>query len=85
MFAVAGTGNAVTTVFRGTTSTGRISTATCLASWREQWKKRGSTSWRFTSVITRASSSTLVRQSLPSRSGSTTSGKRATRRVATWR
>ena len=75
----------VTTVLRGTTSSGKISTATCFASCRETWKNRGRTSCRLASVITRASSITLVRQSLPSLIGSTTSGNRATRRVATWR
>jgi hypothetical protein len=79
------TGASVTTVLRGTTSTGRISTATCSASCRERWKKRGSTSCRFASVITRASTITVVRHNLPSRMGSTTSGNRTTSRVATCR
>ncbi len=78
-------GASVTTVLRGTTSTGRISTATCSASWRERPKKRGSTSCRFASVITRASTITVVRHNRPSRMGFTTSGNRATSRVATWR
>ena len=78
-------GATVTTVLRGTTSAGRISTATCSASCRDTPKKRGRTSCRFASVITRASTITVVRHNLPSRTGSTTSGNRATSRVATWR
>jgi hypothetical protein len=79
------TGTSVTTVLRGTTSRGAISAATCFASARERWKKRGSTSARFSTVITRASSTTVVRQRRPSRIGSTTSGNRWTRRTATCR
>jgi hypothetical protein len=75
----------VTTVLRGTSSTGRISTATCSASCRDRWKNRGSTSYRFASVVTRASTITVVRHNRPSRSGSTISGNRMTSRVATWR
>jgi hypothetical protein len=81
----AGIRTPVTTVLRGTTSTGRISTATCSASCRERPKNRGSTSARFSSVSTRASTTTVVRHSRPSRIGSTMSGNRATSRVATWR
>jgi hypothetical protein len=44
--------------------------ASCL----EAWKKRATTSPRFSGVRTFASSTTLVRQSWPDRSGSTTSG-----------
>jgi hypothetical protein len=78
-------GASVTTVLRGTTSTGRISTATCSASWRESPKKRGSTSCRFASVITRATRITVERQRRPSRRGSRISGNRPTSRAATWR
>ncbi len=78
-------GASVTTVLRGTTSTGRISTATCSASWRERPKKRGSTSFRFASVITRESTITVVKHRRPSRMASTISGNRTTSRVATWR
>jgi hypothetical protein len=83
--ATAGTGASVITVLLGTTSTGRISAATCLASWRERWKNLGSTSCRFSCVSTLASSMTQVMYSRPSRSGSTISGNRSTRRVATCR
>ena len=75
----------MTTALRGTTAAGRISTATSLASCFEQWKNRGSTSTRFSSVMTRASSTTLVMQRRPSRSGSTTSGNLATNLAATFR
>jgi hypothetical protein len=72
----------VTTVRTGTTSAGRISAATCFASWRDLSKNLGRTSARFSSVITRASSTTLDMQSRPSRRGSTASGNLSTSRVA---
>jgi hypothetical protein len=75
----------VTTVRTGTTSAGRIVATTSFASSRDRWKNRGRISDRFSSVITLASSMTVVMQSLPSRTGSTTSGKRSTSRVATRR
>jgi hypothetical protein len=75
----------VTTVLRGTTAAGMISTATCCASCFEQWKNFGSTSARFASVMTFARGTMLERQGRPSRSGSTTSGNRATSRAATFR
>jgi hypothetical protein len=75
----------VTTVLRGTTAAGLISTATAFASCFEQWKNLGRTSARFRSVITSASCTTLVRHNRPSRSGSTTSGNFATSRAATFR
>jgi hypothetical protein len=61
-----------------------ISTATSLASCFEQWKNLGITSARFASVMTFASGTRLERHSRPSRSGSTTSGNRATSRDATF-
>ncbi|HET8734345.1 MAG TPA: hypothetical protein VFM45_11315 [Anaeromyxobacteraceae bacterium] len=75
----------VTTVLVGACSTGWISATTCFASWRDRWKNLGSTSPRFSSVITLASSMTLVMQSRPSRSGSSTSGNFRTRRAPTCR
>ncbi len=76
---------AVSTVLAGACSTGRISATTCFASWRDRWKNFGSTSSRFSSVSTFASSITLVMQRRPSRSGSITSGNFRTRRAPTWR
>ena len=73
----------VTTVLTGTTSAGRISAATCFASWRDLSKNLGRTSTRLSAVITLASSTTLDMQSLPSRRGSITSGNLSTSRVAT--
>jgi hypothetical protein len=74
-----------TTVRLGITAEGAISAATCLASWRESPKNRGRTSLRFSSVITRASSMTVVKQRRPSRTGSSTSGNCRSRREATIR
>jgi hypothetical protein len=70
----AGAETVVTTSRRGTDSAGRISAATAFASCLDAWKKRGSTSARFSDVMTLANSTTLVMHSLPSLSGSTTSG-----------
>ena len=75
----------MTTVLLGTASAGAISAAIAFASSRERWKNRGSTSCRFASVMTFASARMEERQSRPSRSGSTTSGNRATSRAATFR
>jgi hypothetical protein len=75
----------VTTVLFGTTSAGRNSAATCLASWRERPKNLGRTSCRFSSVITFATSMTVVVHNRPSRSGSTISGNRSTSLAATCR
>ncbi len=75
----------MTTVLLGTTAAGRISATSCFASWREQPKNLGSTSARFSSVITLESSLTTVMQSFPSRIGPSTSGKRRTRRAPTCR
>ena len=50
---------AVTTSRRGAASTGFISATTSIASRFERWKNRGSTSSRFSGVITFASSTTL--------------------------
>jgi hypothetical protein len=72
----------VTTVLTGTTAAGRISAATCFASWRDLAKNLGRTSDRFASLMTLASSMTLEMQSLPSRRGSITSGNLSTSRVA---
>ena len=69
----------------GTSAAGRISAATCFASCFEQWKNFGITSARFSLVITFASWMTLVMQSRPSRTGSTTSGNFWTSRAATCR
>ena len=55
----------MTTVLVGTTSAGMISAATCFASCFEQWKNLGSTSARFSSVITFASW-TMLGQAEPS-------------------
>ena len=78
-------GISVTTVLLGTTGAGRSSATSCFASWREQPKKRGSSSARFSSVITLESSLTTVMQSFPSRIGPSTSGKRRTIRAPTCR
>ena len=67
-------GTSVTIVLLGTSAAGRISATTCFASCFEQWKNLGITSARFSLVITFASWMTLVMQSRPSRTGSTTSG-----------
>ena len=75
----------VTTVLLGTTGAGRSSATSCFASWREHPKNRGSTSARFSSVITLESSLTTVMQSFPSRIGPSTSGKRRTIRAPTCR
>jgi hypothetical protein len=78
-------GTSVTTVLRGTTSAGSISATSCLASSREHPKNRGSTTSRFSSVMTLASSLTVVTHSRPSRIGSSTSGNRRIIRAPTWR
>ena len=75
----------VTTSRLGTTAPGRIAAATAFACRFDMWKNRGSTSPWFPGVITRASSTMLVMQSLPSRSGSTTSGNRWMSLAATLR
>jgi hypothetical protein len=75
----------VTTVLLGTSSTGRNVATSCFASWRERPKNMGSTSARFSSVITLASSLTVVTHNRPSRIGASTSGKRRTIRAPTWR
>jgi hypothetical protein len=75
----------VTTSRLGTTAAGRIAAATAFACRFDMWKNRGSTSPWFPGVITRASSTMLVMQSLPSRSGSTTSGNRWMSLAATLR
>ena len=75
----------VTTSRLGTTAAGRIAAATAFACRFDMWKNRGRASFRFSGVITRASSTMLVMQSLPSRSGSTTSGKRWMSLAATLR
>jgi hypothetical protein len=75
----------VTTVLLGTCSAGRSSATSCLASWRERPKNMGSTSARFSSVITLASSLTVVTQSRPSRTGPSISGKRRIIRAPTCR
>ena len=75
----------MTTSRLGITAAGRIAAATAFA-WRfDMWKKRGRVSSRFSGVITRANSTMLVMQSLPSRRGSTTSGKRWMSLAATLR
>jgi hypothetical protein len=56
-----------------------------MASLRDRWKNLGSTTCRFSGVNTFASSTTLVMQRRPSRSGSTTSGKRWTSCAAVFR
>ena len=78
-------GNSVTTSRLGTTAAGQISTATALASCFDRWKNSGMTSALFSGVMTLASWTTLVMQSLPARSGSTTSGNRWMRWAATFR
>ena len=75
----------MTTVLVGTTSAGRISATTCLASSFEQWKNFATTVARFSSVITLASCGTFEMQSRPSRRGSATSGNLPRSRDATWR
>jgi hypothetical protein len=74
-----------TTVRLGNTAEGAISAATSLASCRESPKNRGRTSSRFSAFITRASSTTVVRQRRPSRMGSSISGNFRSRREATIR
>ncbi|HET8725411.1 MAG TPA: hypothetical protein VFM53_14535 [Anaeromyxobacteraceae bacterium] len=69
----------------GTNRAGSISAATSLASWRERPKNRGSTSLRFSSVITRATSITVVKQRRPSLTASSTSGNLRTSRAPTIR
>ncbi len=64
----------VTTVPCGAASWGCNSAVTAFASRFDMWKKRGSTSRRFSGVMTFASSTTLVRHRRPSRRGSMTSG-----------
>jgi hypothetical protein len=83
--APAGDGTAVTTVLVGPCSTGRSSATSCFASWREHPKNRGRTSARFSSVITFASSLTVVMHNRPSRIGPSTSGNRRTSRAPTCR
>jgi hypothetical protein len=78
-------GSAVTISFLGTTSAGRSSTATALASCFDRPKNFGRTSALFPGVITLASSRTTVMQSFPDRSGSTTSGNLWTSCAATFR
>jgi hypothetical protein len=82
---VRATGAVVTTARIGRESTGDSSAEMAFASWREEWKKRGRTSARFSGVMTLASSTTLVMQSLPSWRGATTSGYRWTRSAAVFR
>jgi hypothetical protein len=78
-------GSSITTSRLGITAAGRMSMATTFASRFDRWKNLGITSARFSGVITRASSTTLVMQSRPSRSGSTTSGNCCTSWAATLR
>jgi hypothetical protein len=78
-------GISVTTVLVGTCSAGRSLATSCLASWRERPKNMGSTSARFSSVMTLANSLTVVMQSLPARIGPSTSGKRRIIRAPTCR
>jgi hypothetical protein len=78
-------GTSVTIVLRATCSIGRSLATSCFASWRERPKNMGNTSARFSSVITLASSLTVVMQSLPSRIGFSTSGKRRIIRAPTCR
>ena len=75
----------VTTSLLGITAAGRIAAATAFACRFDMWKNWGRVTARFSGVITRASSTMLVMQSLPSRSGSTTSGKRWMSLAATLR
>jgi hypothetical protein len=58
----------------GGAAAGMSSATTSFASRFDRWKNRGSTSARFSGVMTRASWVTLVRWSRPSRRGSTSSG-----------
>ena len=76
---------AETIVVLGTTAAGSIAAASCLASSRESPKNFGRTSRPFFSVITRASSTTVVKQSRPSRTGSSTSGNFRINRAPTIR
>jgi hypothetical protein len=69
-------GSAVTTLRSGGAETGWSSATTSFASRREVPKNRGSTSARFSGVITFASSVTVARLRRPSRRGSTISGYR---------
>jgi hypothetical protein len=71
-----GAGIAVTTVRCGAASIGASSAETACASRREQRRNLGRTSSRFSGVNTFANSMMLVMQSVPTRSGSTTSGTR---------
>ena len=75
----------MTTVLVSTTSAGRISATTCLASCFKQRKNLAGTVARFSSVITLASCGTFETQSRPSRMGSASSGKRRRSRDATCR
>jgi hypothetical protein len=75
----------VTTSRLGIAAAGRMAAATAFACRFDMWKNWGMVSVRFSGVITRASSTMLVMQSLPSRSGSTTSGKRWMSLAATLR
>ncbi len=70
---------------RGGASRGRSSAATSCASRLERPKNLGRTSARFSGVRTFETSTTVVRQSLPSRRGSTISGKRSTSSAAVFR
>ncbi len=78
-----GSETSVTTVLLGTSATGRSSATSCFASWREHPKNLGSTTARFSSVITLASSLTVVMHSSPSLIGSSISGKRRMSRAPT--
>jgi hypothetical protein len=51
-----------------------MAAASSIASRRERWKNRGSTSWRFSGVSTFARWTTAVMQICPVLSGSTISG-----------
>jgi hypothetical protein len=75
----------VTTARTEGAAAGTSSATTAFASCFEQWKKRGIIVARFSEVSTFASSTTLVMQSRPSRSGSTTSGNSWTSSAAVFR
>jgi hypothetical protein len=68
------TGTAVTTVRTGGAGSGRSSAVTSFASDFDRWKNRGRTSSKFDAVTTLDSSATVVKQSRPSRIGSSTCG-----------
>ena len=74
MAAATGARTAVMTSRCGAASSGRNAAETAFAPDFDRWKNRGRTSSRFSGVRTFASSTTLVKQSLPSRSGSMISG-----------